>query len=349
MPSKENMRALTLVAVVGLVVSLPAPAIAQSRQRFAELGTCTTSRGEVVEECRVGYRTFGRLNERRDNAVLVPTWHGGTSASMTFILGSDRWIDTTRYFAILVDKLGNGVSTSPSNSRSQPGGFFPRLTYSDMVAAQHRVLVDHLGIRRLHAVVGWSMGGMQALEWSLQFPEAVDRVVSIAGTPRMGSYEMFAIRTMLTLLDLGSRSGIPRDTLAVHLAHLWHTIATTPANENALPRDSVPPMIANEARVDWVPLHPEDNRLMLEAVSVYDALGQVRRSTATTRPHTLLVFMPDDHVNTPESFREYARITGADTVAFQSRCGHLAPVCETEAIGAHVRTYLDGDPDLAAK
>jgi homoserine O-acetyltransferase len=343
------MRALTLVTAVGLSLSLQVPAVAQSQQRFADLGTCTTSRGEVVRECRVGYRTFGRLNERRDNAVLVPTWHGGRSETMTFILGSDRWIDTTRYFAILVDKLGNGVSTSPSNSRSQPGRRFPRLTYGDMVAAQHRLLVDQLGIRRLHAVVGWSMGGMQALEWSLQFPEAVDRVVSIAGTPRMGTYEMYAIHTMLTLLDLGMRSGISQDTLAVHLAELWHVIATTPANENTLARDSVPAMIANEARVDWVPLHPEDNRLMLEAVSVYDALSVVRGSTATTRPHTLLVFMPEDHVNTPVSFREYARITGADTVAFQSRCGHMAPVCETEAIGAHVREYLDGDPGLAGK
>lgn len=72
-------------------------------------------------------------------------------------------------------------------------------------------------------------------------------------------------------------------------------------------------MIATEARQDWIPLDPEDNRLQLEAVSAYDALGKVRRSAATSRPHTLLLFMPEDHVNTPESFREYARLTGADT------------------------------------
>jgi homoserine O-acetyltransferase len=343
------MRALTLVAAVGLSATLQAPADAQSQQRFADLGTCPTSRGEVVRECRVGYRTFGRLNERRDNAVLVPTWHGGTSESMTFILGSDRWIDTTRYFAILVDKLGNGVSTSPSNSRSQAGRRFPRLTYGDMVAAQRRVVVEHLGIRKLHAVVGWSMGGMQAVEWSLQFPETVDRVVSVAGTPRMGTYEMYAMRSMMTLLDLASRSGIAEDTLAVHLAELWHVVATTPAQENVLSRDSARVMIAKEARQDWIGLDPEDNRLQLEAVSVYDALGAVRRSGGRSRPHTLLLFFPEDHVNTPDSFREYARLTGADTVAYTSRCGHMTPVCETEAIGAHVREYLDGDPDLAAK
>jgi homoserine O-acetyltransferase len=343
------MRALTLVLAAGLSVSLQATAAGQSRQRFADLRTCPTARGEVVRECRVGYRTFGRLNERGDNAVLVPTWHGGRSETMTFILGPDRWVDTTRYFAILIDKLGNGVSTSPSNSRSQPGRRFPRLTYGDMVAAQHRVVVEHLGIRRLHAVVGWSMGGMQAIEWSLRFPEAVDRVVSVAGTPRMGTYEMYPIRTMLALLDLGSRSNLRADTLALHLAELWHTIATTPARENTLPRDSAAAMIAAEARQEWIGLHPEDNRLQLEAVSVYDALSEVRRSGAKPRPSTLLLFMPEDHVNTPDSFREYARITGADTVAFSSPCGHLAPVCETEAIGEHVRGYLDGEPDIAAR
>jgi homoserine acetyltransferase len=84
------MRASTLVAAAWLLGSLEVPAAAQSSQRYADLGTCPTSRGEVVLECRVGYRTFGRLNERRDNAVLVPTWHGGRSETMTFILGPDR-------------------------------------------------------------------------------------------------------------------------------------------------------------------------------------------------------------------------------------------------------------------
>jgi homoserine O-acetyltransferase len=343
------MRTLPILAAAVLAAPLPATASAQSGQQFADLGTCSTARGEVVRECRVGYRTFGRLNERRDNAVLVPSWHGGRSETMIFILGPGGWVDTTRYFAILVDKPGNGVSISPSNSRSQPGQRFPRLTLGDMVAAEHRAVVEHLGIRRLHAVLGWSMGGMQAIEWGLRFPEVVDRIVSVAGTPRMGSYEMYFIRSMLTLIDLGSRSGLSRDTLALRLADLWHTVATTPAKENALPRDSVAAMIATEARQDWVGFHPEDNRLQLEAVALYDALGEVRRAKEAARPRTLLLFMPEDHVTTAESFREFARLTGADTVAFASRCGHMAPVCETGAIGEHVRRYLDSAPGTSVR
>jgi homoserine acetyltransferase len=332
------------IFIAAMLVALPATTVTQGRQRFADLGICSTARAEMVQDCRVGYRTYGKLNERRDNAVLVPTWHGGRSETMSFVLGRAAWVDTTRYFTILMDKPGNGVSTSPSNSRAQPGRRFPRLTVSDMVAAEHRVVVEHLGIRRLHAVVGWSMGGMQAVEWALRFPEAVDRIVSVAGTPRMGSYDIYWVRSMLSLIDLATRAEVPRDTFAMHLAELWHTVATTPAHENALSRDSVSRMIAAEARQDWLEFHPEDNRLQLEAMQRFDALGEVRRTTAAARPKMLLLFMPDDHVTTPESFRQFARLTGADTVAFASRCGHMAPVCETMAIGEHVRRYLEGVP-----
>ena len=188
------------------------------------------------------------------------------------------------------------------------------------------------------------MGGMQAIEYALRFPEAVDRIVSVAGTPRMGSYDMYWLRSMLTLIDLADRSGLPRDTLALRLAELWHTVATTPGKENALPRDSVAAMIAAESRADWIGFHPEDNRLQLEAMASFDALGEVSRSV---RSRFLLLYMPDDHVTTAESFRAFARLTASETIEFASECGHLAPVCETSAIGEHVRSYLGGDVSSA--
>jgi homoserine O-acetyltransferase len=334
-------RPILLAAAVAAGATL-LPPIAGAQQRFADLGTCPTAGGAEVLDCRVGYRTFGRLNERGDNAILLPTWHGGRSETMTFLLGPGGWVDTTRYFAILMDALGNGVSTSPSNSRTQPGARFPRLTMEDMVGAQHRVVTGVLGIRRLHAVIGWSMGGMQAIEWALHHPDAVGRVVSVAGSPRMGSYDMYWLRSMLTLLELADRAGLPRDTLAVRLAELWHTVATTPALENRPSRDSVRTAIAAEARADWLDFHPEDNRLHLEAVAALDALGEARGPRGAPLPPTLLVYVPEDHVTTAESFREFARVTGADLAAVASPCGHMAPVCDGAAIGGRVRQYLDG-------
>ncbi|HXE56549.1 MAG TPA: alpha/beta fold hydrolase [Gemmatimonadales bacterium] len=335
-------------AVAALLLLLPAAARAQDggpgAVAAADLGSCPTAVGEAVRPCRLAYRTFGRLNAARDNAVLVPTWYGGRSETMTFLLGADAWIDTTRYFAILVDGLGFGVSSSPSTSEAQPGRRFPRLTLEDMVDAQRRLVTERLSIRRLHAVVGWSMGGMQALAWGLRYPELVDRVVSVAGTPRMGTSEMYWVRASLALLELAERARLPRDTLALRLAELWHTVATTPARENALPRDSVDAALGREAAVDWAPFDPEDNRLQLEALARFDAFRELERSgwaRRASRPRLVLLYVPEDHVTTPESFRTFARLAGAETVELPSACGHLAPVCEAGAVGERVRGVLD--------
>ena len=318
-----------------------APLSAQYPQRFADLGSCPTLAGQIVRDCRVGYRTFGRLNEARDNAVLIPTWHGGRSETMTFLLGPEGWVDTTRYFAVLMDALGNGVSTSPSNSPTQAGADFPQITLEDMVAAEHRVVTGALGIRRLHAVLGWSMGGMQAIVWGARYPEAVERVISVAGTPRMASYDLYWVRSMMSLLTLAQRAAVPRDTLALRLAELWHTVATTPAHENTVSRDSMDLALAAEARTDWLVFDPDDNLLQLRAMAALDAPRLWHEGSTGGRPRMLLLFVPDDHVFTPEPFRHLARSSAADTVAFVSRCGHLAPLCETAEIGGLVRRYLE--------
>ena len=335
------------VPVLLALTAQPAPA--QDTLRFADLGTCPTASGDPVQTCRVGYRTFGRLNQRRDNAVLVPTWHGGSSAGMRFLLGHDAWIDTTRFYAILVDGLGFGVGTSPSNSRIQPGRRFPRLTFADNVAAQRRLVIEHLRIPRLHAVIGWSMGGMQAIEWALSYPADVGRVVSVAGAPRMDVYEGYFARMLLGTLDLAERAGLPRDSLALRMAELWHMVATTPVHENALPRDSVDAMLEREAEGDWLAFHPEDNRVQIESWMAFDGLARARAAAGGRRrvgPPTLLVYFPGDHVTTAESFRAYARATGATAIEFDSACGHMAPVCDTAAIGAQVRPFLVEGPEV---
>ncbi len=97
------------------------PAIAEDgAQQFADLGHCTLDSGETIHHCRVGYRTFGTLNAAGDNAVLMPTWLNGRTEDLLSLVGAapskTRLIDTTKYYAVLLDSLGDGVSSSPSNS-----------------------------------------------------------------------------------------------------------------------------------------------------------------------------------------------------------------------------------------
>src|SRR5688500_2177560 len=136
------------------VTPLPPP-------RVAALGACRLASGAAVPDCRVAYRTFGRLAAARDNVVLVPTFFAGRSEDHLFMLGA--YVDTTRYHVVIADALADGHSSSPSNT---PGGdaLFARLTVGDMVETQHRLLTEHLGVRHLRAVVGISMGGFAAFE-----------------------------------------------------------------------------------------------------------------------------------------------------------------------------------------
>jgi len=328
--------------IIPLLLALPPSALPAQQARVAELGRCATEGGAWAEECRLTYRTYGRLNAARDNAVLIPTWYAGRSEDMTWMLGADAWVDTTRYFAVLVDALGNGASTSPSTSKAQPGRRFPRITIGDMVMAEHRLITETLGLRRLHAVLGWSMGGMQAIEWAHRFPGTATRVAAVAGTPRMATYDMYFVRMTLTLLDHAEARGLPPRELARQLTELWHLVGMSPAQENTVPRDSVDAMIARELELEFLRLHPEDNRLHMQAIGAFDRLGGATATpSGASSSRMLLVFFPEDHVTTAGHMRAYAARTGADTVAIASPYGHMAAPFEAATIGRHLRAWLD--------
>jgi homoserine O-acetyltransferase len=162
----------------------------------------TTLGGKTIRDVRVGYETYGKLNARGDNAILIAHYFSGTSHAAgryaptdeepgywDAIIGPGKAIDTDRYFVVSVDTLANintsdpdVVTTGPASinpDTGKPYGMgFPILTIRDFVNVQ-KVLVDALGIRRLHAVAGPSMGSMQAVEWAAAFPEMVERVVAV--------------------------------------------------------------------------------------------------------------------------------------------------------------------------
>jgi homoserine O-acetyltransferase/O-succinyltransferase len=150
-----------------------------ARQRFCELGELALESGEAIRDFRQSYVVHGALNAARDNAVLVCSSIAGTAHRLDFLIGPGLALDPARFFVIATDAIGNGRSTSPSNSVTQPGMAFPRFTIRDMVAAQARLVREAFGIERLAAVVGASMGGMQALQWAVSHPDAMRAVVAL--------------------------------------------------------------------------------------------------------------------------------------------------------------------------
>ncbi len=153
--------------------------------------------GRHLPSLTVAYRTYGTLNPARSNAILIchaltgdqyvaePHPLTGKPGWWSAVAGPGRPVDTNRYFVICANVLGGCMgSTGPSSPHperpSEPWGMdFPAVTIPDMVRAQKR-LIDHLGIIRLFAVIGGSMGGMQALAWAALYPDAVFAAVPVA-------------------------------------------------------------------------------------------------------------------------------------------------------------------------
>ena len=163
------------------------------------IGRLELEEGGVLDDCTLAVATHGQLNAARDNAILVPTWYSGTSKIMEQVyIGPGRALDPDRYFIIVVNQIGNGLSLSPSNAPAPIAGpNFPRVRIGDDVRAQHRLITEHFGIQRLALVVGGSMGAQQTYEWAVRYPDMVERAAPIAGTARNTEHDFVFADTLM--------------------------------------------------------------------------------------------------------------------------------------------------------
>jgi homoserine O-acetyltransferase len=155
-----------------------------------ELGDFPLQRGSILPAAKLGYAVLGELNEARDNVVLAPTWFTGVPADVAFIMtGPGRALDPDRWCIVIPNHLGAGVSSSPSNTPPPfERGRFPRVTTYDNVRAQHALLTQGLGIRRIRLATSWSMGACQVYAWGAAYPDMVQAIAPIAGSARTGDY-----------------------------------------------------------------------------------------------------------------------------------------------------------------
>jgi homoserine O-acetyltransferase/O-succinyltransferase len=150
-----------------------------------EAGELALDSGATLPAARLAYKAFGTLNPARDNVIVAPTHYAGQHDDTAWLVGEDRALDPRRYFIIIPNMLGNGLSSSPSNTPAPlDGPHFPRTTLADNVRLQHRLLTQHLGVTRIQLVVGFSMGAQQAYHWGAMYPELVERIAPICGSAR---------------------------------------------------------------------------------------------------------------------------------------------------------------------
>jgi homoserine O-acetyltransferase/O-succinyltransferase len=154
--------------------------------------------GEVMPELRIRYTTVGAPT---GEPVLVLHGTTGSAASMLTpafageLFGAGQALDATRHFIILPDAIGHGGSAKPSDGQRAR---FPRYNYEDMVAAQYRLVTEHLGIKHLRLVMGNSMGGMHTWLWGVNHPDFMDALAPMASQPTEMASRNWMLRRLIT-------------------------------------------------------------------------------------------------------------------------------------------------------
>jgi homoserine O-acetyltransferase/O-succinyltransferase len=150
-----------------------------------EAGNVVLSSGATYRNARLSYRTWGTLSPTRDNVVLYPTSYSAQHADIAWLIEPGGILDPARWFIVIPDMFGNGLSSSPSNTAPPyDGSRYPHFSILDNVRVQRRLLREVFGIERLKMVYGWSMGGMQAYQWAASFPDEVERIAVVCGAAR---------------------------------------------------------------------------------------------------------------------------------------------------------------------
>ena len=176
------MRRMVLAAVL---MACTAAVAGEPSQHGFDIAGFRTEGGVVLPGAHVSYGTYGTLDKAGDNAVLVPSHFMADMHGYDWLVGTGKALDPAKYFVVASELFGNGHSSSPSNTAAPfHGRQFPAMTIRDNVAAVHTLLTQGLHVTHLRAVIGFSMGAQQALQWAVSYPEFMDRVVATSGTAK---------------------------------------------------------------------------------------------------------------------------------------------------------------------
>lgn len=160
--------------------------------------------GQVLPEAILAYTTHGELNADRSNAIVFPTWFAGSHESNEWLIGPGFPLDTDRYFVIVANTFGNGLSSSPSNTPAPfDGSRFPAITIRDNVEAQYRLVTERFGISELALVLGCSMAAIQTYQWAVDHPAMVKRAMPYCGAPKTPAHCRLFIDGLRAALDSG--------------------------------------------------------------------------------------------------------------------------------------------------
>jgi homoserine O-acetyltransferase/O-succinyltransferase len=156
-----------------------------------DLGDVTLQGGATLRDAKLAYKTYGELNADKSNAIVYPTWYSGRHWDNEWLIGDGMALDPANYFIIVPNMLGNGLSSSPSNTPPPyDKARFPNVTFYDQVQQQHKLVTEKFGIETLPLVTGWSMGAGQTYQWAVSFPDMVQRACPFCGSSKTSEHNV---------------------------------------------------------------------------------------------------------------------------------------------------------------
>ncbi len=373
-------------AVLALAALAAAPAFAQSpalivEKKTFEMPAYTTAAGGTIKNVKIGWQSAGTLNADKSNAILITHFFSGTSHAFgkyaesdpgpgywDAIIGPGKAVDTNKYFVISSDTLVNlnvkaprVVTTGPASinpDTGKPYGMtFPVVSIKDFVNVQ-KALVESLGIRKLHAVMGPSMGALQAYEWAASYPDMVSRVVAVIGTPSadpflIGWLDIWAEPIRLDPKWKGGdyyESGPPLDGLKAALkaitlhANHWEwaskTYGVAPAEEGKDPAKAFDNKFKIQSALDVasaVRARTADANSLLYLVKA----NQLAAADASKiKAPALILYAPTDMVFYAPYVEQAAKTIGAETGQLPGPNGHLNGVAAIAQAGEKISAFL---------
>ena len=312
-----------------------------AEQHYKIIGNFITQTGDTIKDCKIGYRYFGTVNSDSSNVILYCTWFGGNSEAIGRLIRKYQFIDTTKYLIIAVDALGNGVSSSPSNY----GGKFPEISIKDMINSQYRLLTNYLNIKKVFAIVGGSMGSMQALQWAVDYPDFAKKTVAYVPSPKLSSYDMLWINTQIKLIEtLRKYNSTEREikTLSDMMTALYSRTAEYIA-ENIKPEQFEDYLNSFNKEPDKI--FTLDNYLsQIRAILSFDISknydNDLTKVANQIKSKLFLIISKRDMMVNPTYSLQLSDITGCRTLILDNNCGHLAVTCEIEKVRKAIADFL---------